>query len=81
MGAKPAFTFLAFDYDIPFHILDSPIICDLETWATDLLILSNVGNIPSFLHTNVSNFVSRTCVHIQKSMQTEMMATTSSPLL
>lgn len=43
MGAKPAFTFLAFDFDIPWHILDGPIIRDLETWATDLLILSNVG--------------------------------------
>lgn len=43
MGAKPAFAFLAFDFDLPAHVLEDPKVESLEIWGADLLILSNVG--------------------------------------
>lgn len=43
MGAKPAFAFLAFDFDLPAHVFENPFMENLERWAADLLILSNVS--------------------------------------
>ncbi len=42
MGAKPAFAFLAFDFDLPAYVFEDPVVESLETWGADLLILSNV---------------------------------------
>ena len=80
MGAKPAFAFLAFDFDIPCHILDSPTICKLEMWATDLLILSNVSYTLQTSHLPLIGYWNRIYIHTPKNTQMEMMDTTSSQL-
>lgn len=43
MAAKPAFAFLAFDFDLPVHVFEDPLVESLETLGADLLILSNVS--------------------------------------
>lgn len=49
IGAKPSFTVMEMDMDLPDEVLDDPTIMNLTLWCIDMLILGNVSCHPCHL--------------------------------